>query len=219
MSAGAGRGRFFSFEGGEASGKSLQAQRLAAALKEWGVDVVVVREPGGTPAGERIREILLHARDIALAPEVQALLFSAARAQLVREVIRPSLERGAVVIADRYFDSTLAYQGAGLGADPEGLRAVTRLAVGDTVPDRTFLLDVPVDVIMERSRAREANRKWDRFEVRERDFHERLREGYLRLAAGEPGRFVVIRGDRDEGVVAGEILQEVDALLGTITRR
>jgi dTMP kinase len=212
-------GRFVSFEGGEASGKSLQARRLVTSLREWRVDVVLVREPGGTPAGERIRDILLHASDVALSPEVQALLFSAARAQLVRDVIRPALERGAVVVADRYFDSTLAYQGAGLGAEIEGLRAITRFAVGDTIPDRTFFLDVPVDVILERSRAREADRKWDRFEVRERDFHERIRRGYRRLAAAEPGRFVVVKGDRDEGVVAAEILSEVDSLLGTITRR
>ncbi len=142
MSAAARRGRFISFEGGEASGKSLQAQRLAAALRARGLDVVLVREPGGTPAGERIREILLHTREVALSPEAQALLFTAARAQLVREVIRPALERGAVVVADRYFDSTIAYQGSGLGADPEGLRAITSFAVGDTIPERTFLLSV-----------------------------------------------------------------------------
>ncbi|MEK6620716.1 MAG: dTMP kinase, partial [Chloroflexota bacterium] len=140
MSAAARRGRFISFEGGEASGKSLQAQRLAAALRERGLDVVLVREPGGTPAGERIREILLHTREVALSPEAQALLFTAARAQLVREVIRPALERGAVVVAARYFDSTIAYQGSGLGADPEGLRAITSFAVGDTIPERTFLM-------------------------------------------------------------------------------
>ncbi|MEK7285302.1 MAG: dTMP kinase [Chloroflexota bacterium] len=152
-------------------------------------------------------------REVALSPEAQALLFTAARAQLVREVIRPALERGAVVVADRYFDSTIAYQGSGLGADPEGLRAITRFAVGDTIPERTFLLDVPVEVIVERSRAREADRKWDRFEAREREFHERLREGYLRLAAAEPGRFVVVRGDRDEAAIARDVRRQVDALL------
>lgn len=215
MSRASRRGRFISFEGGEASGKSLQAQRLAVALRERGLDVVLVREPGGTPAGERIREILLHGREIALTPESQALLFTAARAQLVRDVIRPALERGAVVIADRYFDSTLAYQGYGLGADIHGLRAMTGVAVGDTIPDRTILLDVPVDVIIERARAREADRPWDRYESREPDFHDRLRNGYLRLAAGEPGRFVVIRGDRDEATVAADVQREVDGILAT----
>ncbi len=209
------RGLLISFEGGEASGKSLQAQRLATALRDRGADVVLLREPGGTPAGERIREILLHAREVTLSPETQALLFTAARAQLVREVIRPALERGAVVIADRYFDSTLAYQGSAGGADLSGLRQITRFAVGDTVPDRTFLLDVPIDVILARSRAREADRPWDRFEVQERAFHDRLREGYLRLAAAEPQRFVVVKGDRDEATIAAEIAREVDAVLAT----
>ncbi len=208
-------GLLLSFEGGEASGKSVQVQRLAASLQDRGVEVVLVREPGGTAAGERIREILLHARDVALAPEAQALLFMAARAQLVRDVIRPALERGAVVIADRYFDSTLAYQGYAGGADIEGLRDLARFAVGPTIPDRTFLLDVAVDVITTRSRAREAERPWDRFEARERAYHERLREGYLRLAAAEPRRFVVVPGDRAEGDVARDILREVDALLAT----
>lgn len=213
------RGRFFSFEGGEASGKSVQAKRLATELARRGLEVVQVREPGGTPAGERIREILLHAKDIALTPEAQALLFTASRAQLVREVIRPALERGAVVIADRYFDSTLAYQAAGLGADAEGVREITRFAVGSTIPDRTFLLNVPVEVILSRGRAREADRMWDRYEVREPEFHERLREGYFRLAAAEPSRFVVIQGDRDEETVASDILREADTLLASISRR
>ncbi len=218
MSPGGG-GHFFSFEGGEASGKSLQARRLAAELGRRGLDVVLVREPGGTAAGERIREILLHAQDVGLTAEAQALLFTASRAQLVREVIRPALERGAVVIADRYYDSTLAYQGAGLGADAEKLREITRFAVGPTVPDRTFLLDVPVEVVLARGRARQPDRSWDRYEVREPDFHQRLREGYLRLAAAEPRRFAVIGGDRDEDAVAADILREADALLATISRR
>lgn len=215
MSAARARGTLISFEGGEASGKSVQAQRLASTLRERGIDVVLVREPGGTAAGERIREVLLHAREASLSPESQALLFTAARAQLVREVIRPALDRGAVAVADRYFDSTLAYQGHAGGADLEGLRAMTRFAVGETIPDRTFLLDLPVNVVVTRSRMREADRPWDRFEVREVAFHERLREGYLRLAAAEPRRFVVVRGDRDEAAIAADILREVDALLAT----
>jgi dTMP kinase len=209
------RGAFISFEGGEASGKSVQAKRLGDALRARGLEVVLVREPGGTPAGERMREIFLHARDVSMTVESLALLVSASRAQLVREVIRPALDRGAVVIADRYFDSTFAYQGFGGGADLDGLRALTRFAVGATIPDRTFLLDVPVDVIANRSRAREAGRAWDRFEAEDRAFHERLREGYLRLAAAEPGRFVVVRGDRDVDAVAADVVREVDALLAT----
>ena len=208
------RGLFLSFEGGEASGKSRQAQRLTQALRDRGREVVLTREPGGTALGERIRDVLLHARDVPLAAETQALLFSAARAQLVREVIRPALEAGKIVVADRFFDSTLAYQGHGHGADLEGLRALTALAVGEFRPDRTFLLDVPVGVALARSRGRQADRAWDRFEADERAFHEHVREGYLRLAAAEPQRYVVIRGDRSEDAVGGEIQREVDALLG-----
>lgn len=209
------RGLFLSFEGGEASGKSVQARRLAASLRDRGADVVVVREPGGTAAGERMRDLFLHAKDVAMTTEALALLVTASRAQLVREVIRPALQRGAVVIADRYYDSTLAYQGYAGGADLGGLRELTRFAVGPTVPDRTFLLDVPVEVVTLRSAARQADRAWDRFEAQERAFHERLREGYLRLAAAEPARFVVVPGDRDEGTIAHEIRREVDALLAT----
>jgi len=205
-------GLFVSFEGGEASGKSLQARRLAATLRERGADVVLVREPGGTPAGERMREIFLHAQDVAMTPESLALLVTASRAQLVREVIRPALDRGAVVIADRFFDSTIAYQGYAGGADLEGLRALQRFAVGATIPDRTFLLDIPVEVIAAR-RGANAGRRWDRFEVEGRGFHERLREGYLQLAAGDPRRFVLVQGDRDEGTIAAEIARSVDALL------
>ena len=210
-----GRGLFISFEGGEASGKSLQAQRLARTLAARGLEVVPVREPGGTAAGERIREILLHAQEAALSAEAQALLFTAARAQLVREVIRPALSRDAVVVADRFFDSTLAYQGAAGGADAESLRAITRFAVGETVPDVTFLLDLAVDAAMARAGRRSAERPWDRFEAEGRPFHERLREGYLRLAAAEPGRFVIVDAERAEDEVAAEISRRVDALLPT----
>ena len=206
-------GAFFSLEGGEASGKSVQARRLAAALGARGLEVVSVREPGGTPAGEQIRELFLHTREVALSAEAQALLVTAARAELVRDVIRPSLARGAVVVADRYFDSTLAYQGFAGGADLEGLRALQRFAVGTTVPDRTFLLDMPIEVIAARWRARAEDRRWDRFEAQGRAFHERLRDGYLRLAAAEPRRFVVVPGDRGEEAIAAEILREADSIL------
>ncbi len=179
---------------------------------------MLTREPGGTPLAERIREVLLHARDVAIAPEAEALLFSAARAQLARDVVRPALDAGSIVIADRFYDSTLAYQGYARGADPTGLIFVTRFAVGDLMPDRTFLLDLPVDVCLARSASRRGER-WDRFESGERDFHERVREGYLRLARAEPGRFVVIAGDRDENAIASDIWREVELLLGAAARR
>ena len=207
------RGLFLSFEGGEGSGKSLQARGLAQTLIERGREAILTREPGGTAAGERIRDILLHAREIPLSPEAQLLLFSSARAQLVREVIRPALDAGKIVIADRFFDSSVVYQGHGQGVSLEAIREVTRLAVGTLLPDRTFLLDVPVEIGLARSGWR-AEAKWDRFEADATDLHVRVRDAYLRLAAAEPRRFVVIRGDRDEAEVASDIRREVDALLG-----
>jgi dTMP kinase len=207
-------GVFLSFEGGEAAGKSVQAARLAESLGSGGREVLLTREPGGTPFAERIRDVLLHAREVDLTPEAQALLFSAARAQHTRDVIRPALAAGKVVVADRYFDSTLAYQGYGLGADLEGLRAMTRFAVGSLVPQRTFLIDVPVAVTLTRLAARSATARWDRFHGDDRALYERVRDGYLRLAAAEPGRFVVVNGDRPEEAVAADIRRQVDQLLG-----
>lgn len=207
------RGLFLSFEGGEGSGKSLQARGLAETLAERGREVVLTREPGGTAAGERIRDILLHAREIPLSPEAQVLLFSSARAQLVREVIRPALDSGKIVIADRFFDSTVVYQGHGHGVSLQAIREVTALAVGKLVPDRTFLLDVPVEVGLARSGWR-AEARWDRFEADATEFHLRVREAYLRLAAAEPRRFVVIAADRGEAAIARDIRRDVDALLG-----
>ncbi len=207
-------GLFLSFEGGEAAGKSVQAARLADTLATRGRDVVLTREPGGTPFAERIRDVLLHARDVDLAPETQALLFSAARAQHTRDVIRPALAEGKIVVADRYFDSTLAYQGYGLGADLDGLRAMTRFAVGALVPQRTFLIDVPVAVTLARLGARSGTARWDRFHGDDRAFYERVRDGYRRLAAAEPGRFVVVDGDRPEESVAADIRRQVDQVLG-----
>lgn len=210
-------GLFLSFEGGEASGKSIQARRLTEWLRANGHDVVSVHEPGSTPLGERVRDILLHSKEVPLAENAQALLFSAARAQLVRDVIAPALAAGTVVIADRFYDSTLAYQGAGHGADTEALRAITDFAVGTVRPRRTFLLDLPVDVAASRSASRNNGRPWDRFEADERAFHERVRAGYLRLAAAEPGRFAVIRADRDEESVAADVRSAVDVLMGATT--
>lgn len=211
------KGLFLSFEGGEGSGKSLQAKLLGEMLTKRGHDVVLTREPGGTAAGERIREIVLHAQEIALSPEAQVLLYSTARAQNVREVIRPALEAGKIVIADRFFDSTRAYQGFGHGVPQEAIAAVTELAVGDTVPDRTFLLDIPTDIGLGRS-GWKARAKWDRFEVLDTAFHEHVREGYLLMAAAEPHRWALIKADRDQHSVAADVLREVDALLGAPAR-
>jgi dTMP kinase len=210
------RGLFISFEGGEGSGKSEQAKRLYGNLRSRGLPAVLTREPGGTRLGERVREILLHAPDVALTPEAQALLFTAARAQLVREVIRPALMGGTHVITDRFFDSTLAYQGYGHGTDIDALRALVRVAVGDVVPDMTFLLDVPIEVSLARMRDRPM--AWDRFESGGSEFHRRVRDGYLALAREEPGRIVVISGVRTEDEIAQEIASRVAGAVDTRIR-
>jgi dTMP kinase len=206
------RGLFLSFEGGEGSGKSVQAKRLYDELTKRGRDVLLTREPGGTAAGERIREIVLHAQEIALSPEAQVLLYSTARAQNVREVIGPALDAGKIVIADRFFDSTTAYQGYGHGVALSAIRDVTALACGDLSPDRTFLLDIPVETGLGRSGWR-AQSKWDRFEVLDAAFHERVRNGYLLLAAEEPRRWLVIDASGDETTIAADVQRSVDALL------
>jgi dTMP kinase len=208
------RGLFISFEGGEGSGKSVQAKLLADMLSRREHDVVLTREPGGTAAGERIREIVLHAQEIALGPEAQVLLYSTARAQNVREIIQPALDEGKIVVADRFFDSTMAYQGYGHGVSLEQIRAVTALACGTLMPDRTFLLDIAVEKGLARSGWR-ARSQWDRFEVLDAAFHERVREGYRRLAAAEPKRWVVIDADRDEESIAADVRRELHSLLGT----
>lgn len=206
-----GRGLFVSFEGMEGAGKTAQARALAAYLGAEGHRAQLVREPGGTPLGERIRDVLLHAREIELSAAAEALLFSAARAELVAEVIRPALSVGTHVIADRYFDSTLAYQGFGHGADLDELRAVTRFTVSDVVPDLTVLLDLPVDVALERVRGRSG--QWDRFEAHESRFHDRVRDGYVTLARADPQRFLVVDALLTEGEVARRINARVNELL------
>jgi dTMP kinase len=185
------RGFLLTLEGPEGSGKSTQAQRLAARLTAAGRGCVVTREPGGTVLGEEIRHILLHARELTPVPAADALLFNAARAQLVAEVIRPALERGDVVLCDRFADSTLAYQGYGAGQPLATLRELAAFAAGDLRPDLTVLIDLPEEEGLRRKSPDETTR----FEEREDlAFHHRVRQGFLELAAAEPGRFVVIDG-------------------------
>ena len=203
-----GRGLFITFEGIEGAGKTVQVRRLAEHLEHEGAKVQLVREPGGTPLGERIREVLLFAREVRLSPEAQALLFSAARAQLTREVIIPSLDAGVHVIADRYFDSTLAYQGYGYGADIEGLRSVTRFAIGALLPDLTVLLDLPAAEGLRRIGQRSG--RIDRFEAGDEAFHRRVRDGYLSLARSQPARFFVVNAKAEETEVARLIAGRVD---------
>ncbi len=193
------------FEGIDGSGKSTQARRLVAALRAAGRDVQAVREPGGTSLGERVRELLLDPASHIL-PTAELLLFSAARAQLVEGVIRPALASGAVVVADRFYDSTTAYQGGGRGlAAPEELDRLHALATGGLAPALTFLIDVPVEVAV----ARRAQRAADRMEAGGAAFFERVRAAYLALAARHPERVVVLDGTQPPDSLHAEVMERV----------
>ncbi len=185
---------FITFEGPEGSGKSTQARLLAEWLREQGLNVLFTREPGGTPIGDRVRQILLSPDHTDLTPEAEVLLFSASRAQLVRQVILPHLEQGGIVVCDRYADSTYAYQGYGRGLDMDTLRYITRFATRGLVPDLTFLIDVPVQEGLRRKQAGTGADDWNRMEAEVQAYHERVRQGYLELAAQEPDRWVVLNG-------------------------
>lgn len=194
-----GAGRFLTFEGPEGCGKSTMVARLAVRLRECGKSVVTAREPGGTPTGEAIRAILQHdAAGEAFGAETETLLFESSRAHLCRQVILPALRSGAWVICDRFADSTTAYQGYGRGLPLDALHALNRFAIGEAVPDLTFLLDLEVEEGFRRIAARGAanGQVLDRMEREDRAFHERVRAGYLELAAAEPVRYRVIRADR-----------------------
>ena len=193
------RGRLIAFEGGEASGKSTQAARLAADL-----DAVLTREPGGTDVGRRIRDIVLDPALGALTPRAEALLLAADRAQHVAELVEPALARGDDVVTDRYIPSSLAYQGYGRGLDVEELQRLSAWASGGLDPDVVVLLDVPASVAAERLEGR------DRMESEGDDFHARVAEGYRRLAAAEPERWVVVSGEGSIDEVATRVRDAVE---------
>ena len=184
---------FISFEGPEGAGKTTQIQALAAWLRGRGLDVFVTREPGGTPIGEQIRSVLVSMKNQAMHPRTEILLFQASRAQLVAQELLPRLEQGQIVLCDRYADATLAYQGYGHGVDLETLRRLIAFATGGLTPDRTFLLDLDVK---EGLRRKNGMAEWNRLDAYDRDFHERVRKGYLALAAAEPKRWVVLDAAR-----------------------
>ena len=198
-------GFFITFEGTEGSGKSTQIKRLGERLSKLGHEVVILREPGGTPIGEEIRHTLKHSQaNGAMTPETELLLMNAARAQLVREVIRPALASDKVVLCDRFFDSTLVYQGHGRGLDLKEVRRIIDYAVGETQPDMTLLLRVPLDVSEQRRTSRGAAVR-DRFEETDRAFFERVEAGYDNLGSSERDRIRVIDGTKSEEDVAEAI--------------
>jgi dTMP kinase len=207
-------GQLISFEGSEGSGKSTQMSRLAARLQASGREVVSTREPGGTEIGEQIRNIIVHnSKGDEMCAETELLLFTAARAQVVREVIAPALVRGAVVLSDRYLDSSTVYQGIGrnLAADP--VSQINRFAVGNVMPDLTLVIDVPTEVGLARIRRRASDLP-DRMERENIDFYKKIREGYLLLARGLPDRFVVVDGTQTEEVIEKKIWTVVKERLG-----
>ena len=203
---------FITFEGGEGSGKTTQAALLAERLRETGREVLEVHEPGSTPLGKYLRRWLKEGRD-PLTAEAELLLFAAARAQLVRRRLRPALERGAVVVCDRYADSSEAYQGHGRGLDLDRVRMVNDLATGGLHPHLTFLLDCPPEVGLRRHAGDRSDAPRDRFEGEGLSFHRRVREGYLEMAQAEPNRWRVLDATRPPQEVARQVWCIVRPLL------
>lgn len=195
---------FISFEGPEGSGKTTQCQRLVQHLVGQGHDVLCTREPGGTAIGQQVREVLFDQKNTAMTPEAEFLLFSASRAQLVREVIGPHLETGGVVVCDRFFDSSLAYQGYGHRLEQGILRKVTRLATGGVQPDMTFLLDIPPEDGLRRRR--QQSEQWNRLDGYRMSFHARVRQGFLVLAEAEPERWDVIDASQPSEAIFERVL-------------
>ncbi|MBM4153666.1 MAG: dTMP kinase [Lentisphaerae bacterium] len=210
------RGRFITFEGPEGGGKTTQARRLVARLERAGLRAVYTREPGGTATGEAIRGILQH--DHAQEPvhaETEVLLFAASRAQLVRRVIRPAIEEGAWVVSDRFADSTTVYQGIGRGFGMDAMIGINAFAIGGTVPDLTLLLDLDVEAGFRRLAERQSREGTgpDRMEREAREFHRRVREGYLELARREPARFRVLDASGGPEAVESLVWAEVERVL------
>lgn len=195
---------FITFEGEEGSGKSSQARTLYRKLCRLSIPAILIHEPGSTVLGEKISRLLKHSHS-AISPMSELLLFNAARAQLVNEVIEPSLKNGKIVVCDRYDDSTLAYQGYGRGLNLEIVRAINKTATGGLVPDLTILLDIPVA----KGLARKRGISDDRFEREEMAFHDKVRQGYLKIAKMESHRFLVIDARQDKQTISKIIWEQV----------
>jgi len=204
------RGLFLTFEGGDGSGKSTQSALLQGWLVEQGRTVVSTREPGGTEVGDEIREIVLHRRGH-IVPRAEALLYAADRAHHIATVVRPALERGDIVLQDRYLDSSVAYQGVGRELEADEIRKLSLWAAEGLLPDITVLLDL--DVAIGRGRLDEARTRYDRLESEAAEFHTRVREAYLALAAAEPERFLVLDAALPADELAARIRTRVSAAL------
>lgn len=211
--ASAKRGYFISFEGGEGAGKTVQIKRLRDKLYEAGHDVVLLREPGGTPISEQIREVVLSAKNIGIAYTTEVLLFQAARAQLYREIVLPSLESGKTVVIDRTRDSSVVYQGIVRGFGEELIEQLNNISTENTFPNLTFLLDVPPEIGLERRRKEEGEgaKKMDRLDMEAVNFHEKVRQAYLDVAKRDTrDRWRVIDSSRTIEEIEKDIWSEIE---------
>ncbi len=206
------KGKFITFEGSEGCGKSTQSKLLSAYLESKGYSVVYLREPGGTKISEKIREILLDAKNHWMSSVCEMLLYMSARAQIVDEVIKPALKQGKIVISDRFLDSTLAYQGYGLGMDINVIKDIGNITTQGIKPDLTVLLDVPL-----KKGLRYRDGVKDRIEQRPLAYHSRVRKGYFQLAKLEPERIKIVKVDEDKTVTRDKIRKLVDNLLEKVT--
>jgi dTMP kinase len=203
---------FITLEGPDGSGKTVQAKRLVAYLQERPQPVLLTREPGGTAIGDQIRQVLMALDNRQMDPRTEFLLFTASRSQLVKEVIRPHLESGGVVVSDRYYDSSFAYQGHGHGLPLDELRAITVFATGGLTPDLTLLIDLPSEVGLKR---RKSGGHWNRLDAYDPSFHHRVREAYLSMAHDEPGRWRIIDGNQPADEVQADLRRAVDEFVAS----
>ena len=206
---------FVTFEGPDGCGKTTQVAQLAECLRGEGYDAITTREPGGTAIGDQVREVLHSPGNRSMRPATELLLYCASRAQLVDEVIRPHLERGGIVLSDRYADSSLAYQGYGRGLDLDPLRAILAFATGGLRPDLTLLLDVGVEEGLRRRKG--SGGEWNRLDQETIEFHRRARQGYLSLARAEPDRWVIVDAARSVEDVQASVRAEVEKRLGSVS--
>jgi len=206
------QGLFITFEGGEGAGKSTQIGRLADHLRADGDDVLVTREPGGSPGAEAVRHVILSGAAEPFGPAMEALLFAAARNDHVEQVIRQALKAGQMVLCDRYIDSSRVYQGVTGNLDPDLMRAIERAAINGLMPDMTIILDLPAEVGLQRAHARRGAGTADRFEKETIDLHRKRRGAYLAIATAEPERCKVISADRPADEIAADIAALVDEL-------
>jgi dTMP kinase len=200
---------FITFEGGEGCGKSTQSQLLYRRLKKLAIPSLLIHEPGITALGKKVTQLLKWAKDINISPLAELLLFNVSRTQLVTEVIKPNLEKGIVVLCDRFADSTTAYQGYGRGLDLNTVKAANAIGTQGIIPSLTILLDMPV----EKGNERNKEKKPDRFEKENLAFHRHVREGYLKLAKSEPKRWLVINATKNKEEIAGIIWEKVAKIL------